>query len=90
MVSSETLAQFLVLIPTYYNPLALTFVLTINHLHAYYAHKIVTYYLPRRPTYRTNPLHDMFVESLNNLPTHLQDLSYTRSIGGQILSYLQT
>ncbi len=65
MVSSETLAQFLVLLPTYYNPLALTFVLTTNHLHAYFAHIKATYYLTRRPTYRTNPLRDMFAESPN-------------------------
>jgi hypothetical protein len=43
MVSSETLAQFLGLLPTYHNPLALTFVLTTNHLHAYCAHIIATY-----------------------------------------------
>jgi len=90
MVSSEALAQFLVLLPTYHNPLALTFVLTTNHLHAYYAHIIATYYLPRRPTYGTYSLHDMFVESPIILPTHLQDLSFTRSTSHQTLSYLHT
>ncbi len=73
MVSSQTLAQFLVLLPTYYNPLALTFVLTTNHLYAYCAHIIATYYLPRRPTYTSNPLHDMFVESPIILFTHLEE-----------------
>ncbi len=82
MVSAETLGQFLVLLPTYYNPLALTFVPTTNHLHAHFAHRKATYYLTRRPTYRTHPLHDMFVESPNILPIHLQDLS----LQGQLLS----
>jgi hypothetical protein len=68
------------LLPTYYNPLTLTFVLTTNHLHAY-AQVIATYYLPRRPTYKTNPLHDMFVESPIILPTYR-----TYPLQGQLLT----